>query len=149
MPANVSILKPLVTHEQRPLLMLTFAAPQRLADIEQVRSQHLARLEGEPSTNDDPAVVYMGYSVHGNESSGSNAALLVAYYLARTTQDQRVEKLLNDTVVLLDPSLNPDGLARFANWANSNRAMTPSADSSHANTMKTGRVVALTIIGLI
>ncbi|WP_151173547.1 M14 metallopeptidase family protein [Pseudoalteromonas ruthenica] len=115
------------THERRPLLMLTFAAPQRLADIEQVRAQHLARLEGEPGTNDDPAVVYMGYSVHGNESSGSNAALLVAYYLA-AAQDQRVEKLLNDTVVLLDPSLNPDGLARFANWANSNRAMTPSAD---------------------
>ena len=50
----------------------------------------------------------MGYSVHGNEASGSNAALLVAYYLA-AAQGERIEKLLNETVILLDPALNPDG----------------------------------------
>ena len=121
------------THEQRPLVMLTIAAPERLANIEQVRQTHLARVTGEgkgssaATTATAPAVMYMGYSVHGNEPSGSNAALLVAYYLA-AAQDQRVERLLQETVILLDPSLNPDGLARFANWANSNRAMVPSAD---------------------
>mgnify|MGYP005998849655 FL=1 len=69
----------------------------------------------------------MGYSVHGNESSGSNSALLVAYYLA-AAQGNEINELLNNTVILLDPSLNPDGLARFANWANSNRGMNLSSD---------------------
>ncbi|MFY8273812.1 M14 metallopeptidase family protein [Pseudoalteromonas sp. SSDWG2] len=118
------------THEQRPLVMLTIAAPERLANIEQVRKAHLAQVNGEqPVDTNAPAIMYMGYSVHGNEPSGSNAALLVAYYLA-AAQDERVQKLLADTVILLDPSLNPDGLARFASWANSNRAMVPSSDPS-------------------
>ncbi|WP_462157038.1 M14 metallopeptidase family protein [Pseudoalteromonas sp. GB56] len=116
------------THEQRPLVMLTITKPERLGNIEQVRQAHLEQVSGNSAVAADaPAVMYMGYSVHGNEPSGSNASLLVAYYLA-AAQDQRVEQLLEHSVILLDPSLNPDGLARFASWANSNRAMIPSAD---------------------
>ncbi|MEO2281328.1 M14 metallopeptidase family protein [Pseudoalteromonas pernae] len=116
------------THEQRPLVMLTITKPERLGNIDQVRQAHLERVNGNSAvTADSPAVMYMGYSVHGNEPSGSNASLLVAYYLA-AAQDKRVEQLLEHSVILLDPSLNPDGLARFASWANSNRAMIPSAD---------------------
>ncbi|MEO2267756.1 M14 metallopeptidase family protein [Pseudoalteromonas sp. YIC-656] len=116
------------THEQRPLVMLTITKPERLGNIDQVRQAHLERVNGNSAvTADAPAVMYMGYSVHGNEPSGSNASLLVAYYLA-AAQDKRVEQLLEHSVILLDPSLNPDGLARFASWANSNRAMIPSAD---------------------
>lgn len=117
------------THEQRPLVMLTITAANKLANVEQTRQAHLARLSnGESDANtDQPAVVWMGYSVHGNESSGSNSALLVAYYLA-AAQGKEIDTLLNNTVILLDPSLNPDGLARFANWANSNRGMNLSSD---------------------
>ncbi|WP_338364019.1 M14 metallopeptidase family protein [uncultured Pseudoalteromonas sp.] len=118
------------THEQRPLVMLSISSAEKLANLEQIRQAHLARLvnsEQAKNTQNAPAVVWMGYSVHGNESSGSNAALLVAYYLA-AAQGPEIEKLLNNTVILLDPSLNPDGLARFANWANSNRGMNLSSD---------------------
>ena len=116
------------THEQRPLVMLTITAADKLASVEQTRQAHLARLKGKQTSDvDQPAVVWMGYSVHGNESSGSNTALLVAYYLA-AAQGKEVETLLDNTVILLDPSLNPDGLARFANWANSNRGMNLSSD---------------------
>ncbi len=116
------------THQQRPLVMLTITAPDKLNNIEQLRKAHLARLTTKkPPSATAPAVVWMGYSVHGNESSGSNAALLVAYYLAAAQGDE-INRLLNNTVILLDPSLNPDGLARFANWANSNRGMTLSSD---------------------
>ncbi|MBQ4834331.1 peptidase M14 [Pseudoalteromonas sp. MMG010] len=116
------------THEQRPLVMLTITAPDKLENIEKIRSAHLARLTDKVAkSEDDSAVVWMGYSVHGNESSGSNAALLVAYYLAAAQGDE-IQTLLNNTVILLDPSLNPDGLARFANWANSNRGMNLSTD---------------------
>jgi len=116
------------THEQRPLVMLTVTASDKLGQVEQIRKAHLARLNGGASdSSKQPAVVWMGYSVHGNESSGSNASLLVAYYLA-AAQGPEIDALLNNTVILLDPSLNPDGLARFANWANSNRGMKLSSD---------------------
>ncbi|MBB1410978.1 M14 metallopeptidase family protein [Pseudoalteromonas sp. SG44-17] len=117
------------THEQRPLVMLTITAADKLANVEQTRKAHLARLADpeKAKETDQPAVVWMGYSVHGNESSGSNSALLVAYYLA-AAQGKEIDTLLNNTVILLDPSLNPDGLARFANWANSNRGMNLSSD---------------------
>lgn len=116
------------THEQRPLVMLTITAANKLKNIEKTRQAHLARLNNlNNKTADQPSVVWMGYSVHGNESSGSNAALLVAYYLAAAQGDE-INELLNNTVILLDPALNPDGLARFANWANSNRGMNLSSD---------------------
>lgn len=63
--------------------MLTITAANKLKNIEQTRQAHLARLNN--SNNklaEQPSVVWMGYSVHGNESSGSNAALLVAYYFS-------------------------------------------------------------------
>ena len=73
-------------------------------------------------------VVYQGFSIHGNEPSGSNSALLLAYYLA-ASNDEFVNKLLNNTVILLDPSFNPDGLQRFAYWANSNKNINLNPDS--------------------
>lgn len=118
------------SHEQRPLLLLKFSQPDNIAKLEQLREQHYAQVFKKQQANNLPAFIWMGYSVHGNESSGSNAALLVAYYLA-AAQGEEVEKLLNNSVVLLDPSLNPDGLARFAQWANSNRGKTLSADPQH------------------
>ncbi len=120
------------THEQRPLIMLTITSPERLLNIDQARKKHLARLTDSKITRSqqDPAVMWLGYSIHGNEASGSNAAMLVAYYLA-AAQDEKVETLLNDTIILLDPSLNPDGLARFAGWANMYKGLTVSPDPAH------------------
>jgi len=120
------------SHEQRPLLMLTITTPEKLKNIDAIQAKHIARLsDGEVKTNeDDPAVVWMGYSVHGNESSGSNASLLVAYYLA-AAQGEEIETLLNNTVILIDPSLNPDGLSRFAQWANMHKGQNLSSDPSH------------------
>merc|ERR1711991_167836 len=71
------------THENRPLLLLTITAPHNHAEIETLRQRHLSQLASgsEPSEN-APLILYMGYSIHGNEPSGSNAALAVAYYLA-------------------------------------------------------------------
>ena len=74
-----------------------------------------------------PAVVYLGYSIHGNEASGANASLVVAYHLA-SSESPEVRSLLDRMVVLLDPALNPDGLGRFAHWANMYRGTHPVAD---------------------
>ena len=95
---------------------LTITSPANQGQVESLRQAHLA--------GDGPLVVWLGYSVHGNEASGSNAALLTAYYLAAARSDF-VRELLDGTVVLIDPAINPDGLNRFASWANQNAALNP------------------------
>ena len=112
------------TYEGRPLTLLTITSAENQARIETIRANHLAltdpEREKDADLSDMPAVVYAGYSIHGNESSGSNAAPLVAYYLT-AGRSKEVEDLLRNTVILFDPCYNPDGLNRFANWANTNK----------------------------
>ena len=74
-----------------------------------------------------PIVTYQGMSIHGNEPSGSNAGLLAAYYLA-SAQGPEIDALLDNVVVLFDPSFNPDGLQRFSYWANTNKNQNLSSD---------------------
>ncbi|WP_460219474.1 M14 family metallopeptidase [Psychroserpens sp. MEBiC05023] len=110
------------TFEDRPLLLLTITSPKNHINLEDIRQKHLASTESNSvETNNMPIVVYQGFSIHGNEPSGSNAALLVAYYLA-AAESSDVTELLDQTVILFDPSYNPDGLQRFAYWANTNKS---------------------------
>ena len=108
------------TFEGRPLLLLTITSPTNLKSIDKIREDHLLLTEAESNKsnlNEMPVVVYQGFSIHGNEASGSNAALAVAYYLA-AAQGSKIDELLENTIILFDPSYNPDGLQRFATWAN-------------------------------
>ena len=119
------------TYEDRTLLYLTITSPSNHSNIEQVRQNHVALTDPSQSENLDtdnmPIVMYLGYSIHGNEPSGSNASLLVAYHLA-AAQGQEIEDMLNNSVILLDPSFNPDGLNRFASWANTHKSKNLVAD---------------------
>ena len=117
------------THEQRPLLQLIFSSPDNHDQLEDLRQQHL-RSAKVGIDHDSPLVVWLGHSIHGNEASGSNAALLSAYYLA-ASQSEFVRSLLDESIILFDPSFNPDGLNRFASWSNSNRSKNPVADWNH------------------
>ena len=120
------------THEARPLVMLTISSPENLARLEEIRKEHLQLSNPlkEPAKDlaEMPVIVNMGYGVHGNESSASNAAPLVAYHLAASNSEE-MHKLLATSVILLDPCLNPDGMSRFAQWANSHRGKHPIADA--------------------
>ena len=108
------------TYEDRPLLLLTITSPENHKNLEAIRQKHIEATDNYTvDVADNPIVVYQGFSIHGNEPSGSNAALAVAYYLAAA---QNIDDLLNNTVILFDPSFNPDGLQRFAYWANTNRS---------------------------
>ncbi|TNE72955.1 zinc carboxypeptidase [bacterium] len=119
------------TYEKRPLLALTITSPENQAQIEDIKKAHVSltnpSVSGDLNTATMPAVIYMGFSVHGNEPSGANAGLLAAYRLAASNEPEILEALKN-TVILFDPSFNPDGLARFAHWANTNRGMQLVAD---------------------
>jgi hypothetical protein len=109
------------TFEDRPLLLLTITSPKNHKNIETIQSEHIEATEtNSANLKNRPIVVYQGFSIHGNEPSGSNAALLVAYYLAAANGSE-IDNLLDNTIILFDPSLNPDGLQRFAYWANSNK----------------------------
>jgi len=109
------------TFEDRPLLLLTITSPDNHKNLEAIQTAHIDATETNTSNSySRPIIVYEGFSIHGNEPSGSNAALLVAYYLA-AAEGSEINSLLKSTVILLDPSLNPDGLQRFAYWANTNK----------------------------
>ena len=117
---RVSIENRGTTYEGRPLLLLTITSPENHIKLETIRQKHIdATNDSSLDISNDPIVVYQGFSIHGNEPSGSNAAMAVAYYLAAA---DNIDELLNNTIILFDPSFNPDGLQRFAYWANTNKS---------------------------
>ncbi|NQX77330.1 M14 family metallopeptidase [Gilvibacter sp.] len=114
--------------EGRPLFLLTVTSPENHQKIDQIQADHMALTDsGSGDTSQMPVIVYQGFSIHGNEPSGSNAALLYAYYLA-AAQGPVIEEKLKNAVILLDPALNPDGLQRFAYWANVHKSININPD---------------------
>ncbi|WP_299900063.1 M14 family metallopeptidase [uncultured Aquimarina sp.] len=112
------------TFEDRPLILLTITSEKNHQNLEKIRKEHLELTTSTSNTKDIssmPAIVYQGLSIHGNEPSGSNAGLVAAYYLA-AAQGPKIDELLENVVILFDPSLNPDGLQRFSYWANTNKS---------------------------
>lgn len=129
---RVSLVKYARSHEYRPLVYLTITSATNHNRIESIKKGSVQLTSPEESNKVDltnqPAILYQGYSVHGNESSGANASVLVAYYLA-AGKDEHVKELLDNTVILLDPCYNPDGLQRFSTWANSHKGTSLISDS--------------------
>jgi hypothetical protein len=121
------------THEARPLLLLTITSPKNHQNLETIRSQHVQLADpaksGSLELKNMPIVFYQGYSIHGNEASGANAALLMAYHYA-AAQGSEIEKYLDNTIVLFDPCYNPDGMQRFSGWVNSRKSKLISADAN-------------------
>ena len=120
------------TYQGRPLVHAIVTSPENHARLDEIRRQNL-RLLDEPNAVTDgeiagmPTVTYMGYSVHGDEASGSDASLLTLHHLA-AGQGPAVERVLENSVVIIDPSINPDGRARFVNWVTDNRGRVPTTD---------------------
>jgi hypothetical protein len=119
-----------MTYEHRVMPVLTVTAPANHARLETIREEHLASLDrnaASSSSADLPAIVHLGYGVHGNEPSSGEAALLAAYWLVAGTGPE-VERYLSEGIFHIEPTLNPDGRARHTHWANSNRAQPFVAD---------------------
>jgi len=119
-----------MTHEKQPLFIAVITSPQNQKNLDKLRKDHLEVLDPTaPSSavRKDPLVVWLGYSVHGNEPSGANAAPLMAYYLAAGENDDIVQ-MLDQSIILINPCLNPDGLNRFASWVNSRKSANNNPD---------------------
>lgn len=114
------------TTQFRSQVLLTISSPENLSNIDDI----LARRSDIAASSKDPIVVWLGYSVHGDEISGTNAAMVVAYHLA-ASQDKAVADMLNDTIIVIEPSLNPDGMDRFVNWVTTHRGISENSDPNH------------------
>ena len=111
------------THERKKLIHVYFSSEENIKNLESIREKHIAGDESESLPN----ITWMGYSIHGNEPSGSNSSMLFGYHLTASNSDD-VKAQLNDQVIIIDPMLNPDGLNRFATWANMYRSEDPHSD---------------------
>ncbi|MEB2783436.1 M14 family zinc carboxypeptidase [Algoriphagus persicinus] len=118
------------TYEKRPQVLLTITSPSNLAKIDQIKSDRkkLRDADTSPDIATMPIVMFMGYSVHGNEPSGANASLLAAYHFAAAKE---IAGDLDNMVLLLDPAINPDGLNRFASWVNTHKSYNMNGDPNN------------------
>lgn len=118
------------TYEQRAMPVLTVTSPENHARLEEIRQTHLRAADpAQPAmpAGERPVIVHLGYGVHGNEASSSEAAMLTAYWLV-AGQTPDVQRYLREGVYHVEPSLNPDGRDRHTHWANMHRASPPVVD---------------------
>ena len=123
------------THEGRPLFAVFISSPENLARLDEIEAQ-ITRLSDARNIGDSeantiikalPAVAWMAYSIHGNETSGADAALASIYHLIAST-DNEVTSMLDNMIVVIDPMMNPDGRARFAKSLEQYRGTAPNVD---------------------
>lgn len=107
------------SHEDRPLIIATIADPAHIRDLERIKSRNrrLADVstpaaEVEAIIRDNPAIAWLSFTVHGNEASTVEAALITAYTLA-AAEGPEADALRRACVVVIDPCLNPDGRQRY------------------------------------
>ncbi len=108
------------TSEGRPLYIAVVTSEKNHKRIDELRKKNLALAQmGSSGLSDSEAlpIVWLSYSVHGNEAGGSESSMNVIYKLL-TENDQ--SSMLEDVIVIIDPSLNPDGYSRYTHWVRSN-----------------------------
>ena len=122
------------THEGRNLIMLTVSSTENLNNLENIKNEHLKHTVPGIKTKIDsslPIIVNLGYGVHGNEPSSAEAALLSAYTLVASNND-KIKRLIENSVIFIDPTINPDGRDRHSQWANQYKSINLVADSNDA-----------------
>ena len=113
------------TYEDRPLIVAFVSSEKNLNQLEKIRKDNLIRAklnEGTPKT--DVGIVWLSYNVHGNESSSTEASMKTIYTLL---SDDSKQQWLENTLVIIDPCLNPDGRERYVNfyWQYANQKYNP------------------------
>lgn len=131
------------THGGRPLLVLVISSVSNLAKLEEIRLNHLKVTEpvSDFDHNSLPVINMLGFGVHGNESSAGEAAILTAWYLL-ASREEEVSRYLENGIFFIEPSRNPDGHDRHAQWVNSQKSrnlVSDPADLEHNETYPGGR----------
>ena len=121
-----------VSHKGRRLIHAIVTHPENHKNLENLRLENI-KISDMPNqmTNAKleklPLVAYLGFSVHGDEASGTEAAILLLHHLA-SGQGDEIDEILKNTILIVDPMFNPDGRDRFVNWVNGNRGVVPTSD---------------------
>ena len=124
------------TWQGRSLILAAIGSPENIARVDEIKAAYqrladprsLTAEEAERLVADQPAVVWLGYGVHGNEISSPDAAMMTAYHLLAAQNDPVASNILENTVVLIDPLQNPDGRDRFVHHYRSTEGLVPDPD---------------------
>ena len=122
------------SHEGRDLIMLTVSSTKNLNNLEKIKEEHLKHtIPGTKTVIDSglPIIINLGYGVHGNEPSSAEAAILTAYTLV-ASNNSKIKRLIQNSVIFIDPTINPDGRDRHSQWANQYKSINLVADSNDA-----------------
>jgi len=123
------------TWEGRPLYYIAISSPDNIARLDEIQAgmkklsdpRGLSAADGDQLVNTLPSVAWLSYSIHGNETSGGDAAIALIYHLVASTDDE-VKQMLDETVIIVDPLMNPDGRHRFSNQMTEDRGAFPNVD---------------------
>ena len=110
-PSRVQLMEYGRTNERRPLLLAFVSTAENIRNLDSIRQDHEQSRTG--GNGSGKAIVWLSYNVHGNESVSTEASMQTIYELLTTKSDY-----LENTVVIIDPCINPDGRDRYVNWYN-------------------------------
>jgi len=119
------------THEGRKLVFLTISSTNNITTLEEIKKENLKFIKSGQLNKELPIIINLGYNVHGNEPSSSEAAMLTAYTLV-ASKNKKIERFRNNSIVFIDPTINPDGRDRHTQWANQFKSINLVADSNDA-----------------
>ncbi|WP_026135925.1 M14 family metallopeptidase [Nafulsella turpanensis] len=123
---NVKLEEYGTSYEGRPLMVAYVGTEENLKRLEEISRNNLERagvVEGD-APEEGPAIGWLSYNVHGNEAVSTEAAMRVLYTLAGG-ENEEAQEWLENTLIIIDPVLNPDGRERYVNWYNQVGNLTP------------------------
>ena len=137
---KVTFLKHGETFEKRPLAKLFISSPENIAKLETFQKSYQALADPTKTPPEEmeqllaglPVLVLLQESVHGNEISGTDSGLLLAYHLAAATQQNDADLILKNAIVMIEISQNPDGRDRFVTFSRQHRAVGGDSDPQAA-----------------
>lgn len=118
------------TNEGRPLLLAIVCSAENFPHLEEIRKNNMrltGLLKDQPADEHAPVIIWLSYNVHGNEPSSSEVAMKTLFELL-DPKNTLTREWLKNTVVIIDPCLNPDGRERYVNWFTQVSGKTPDAN---------------------
>src|SRR5918911_527137 len=125
-PDRVRVMDIGTTNEHRMMHLVAVSSPENIQRLDEIKAS-IARLADPRKTSQSeaqsiiassPVIVWLAYTIHGNESASFEAMMQVLYQLAASEEPATLDALKN-CVVLMMVCENPDGHERFVTWYNS------------------------------
>jgi hypothetical protein len=135
-PGRLTVKRYAESWEGRELIYVIIASKENLTNIDGIKAgmQKLvdpritSKAQAQKIIENQPAITWLSYGVHGNEISSTDAAMLTAYHLLASRGDKRIEKIMQNSVVIIDPMQNPDGRDRFIHHFEMSEGLQPDPD---------------------